>query len=65
MNAAFLVDRMREREFDARVECLAVQLSGSIQFKYVGPAPPYSFVSIIVRDELGLGGIPKRGGAKR
>ena len=61
MNAAFLVDRTREREFDARVERLAAEYSGSIQFKYVGPAPPYSFVNIVVKDELGPGGTPKRG----
>jgi hypothetical protein len=62
MNAAFLVDRTREQEFDDRVERLAVQHSDAIQFKYVGPAPPYSFVNIVVRDEPGPGGIPKRGG---
>lgn len=61
MNAAFLVDRTREKEFDARVERLALQHSGSIQFKYVGPAPPYSFVNIVVRDEPGPGEIPNRG----
>lgn len=62
MNGAFLVDRTREREFDARVERLSAEYSGSIEFKYVGPAPPYSFVNIIVRDELGPDGIPKRRG---
>lgn len=51
MNAAFLVDRTREREFDARVERLAAEYSGSIQFKYVGPAPPYSFVNIVIKDQ--------------
>ena len=64
MNAAFLVDRTREREFDARVERLAVLHSGSILFKYVGPAPPYSFVNIVIRDELGQGRTPKRGSSE-
>jgi hypothetical protein len=50
MNAAFLVDRTREREFDARVERLSAEYSGSIQFKYVGPAPPYSFVNIVIKE---------------
>ena len=53
MNASFLVDRTREREFDARVEALAAQHSGSIEFRYVGPVPPYSFVNIVVKDERG------------
>lgn len=52
MNAAFLVDRTRESEFDARVERLAAEHSGSIQFKYVGPAPPYSFVNIVIKGNL-------------
>ncbi|MDI6869285.1 MAG: GvpL/GvpF family gas vesicle protein [Coprothermobacterota bacterium] len=49
MNAAFLVDRTREREFDSRVEELGVQYGERIEFKYVGPAPPYSFVNIVVK----------------
>mgnify|MGYP001613648948 CR=1 FL=1 len=64
MNAAFLVDRTREREFDARVERLSAEYSGSIQFKYVGPAPPYSFVNIVIKDQLEPGRTPKRGGSE-
>lgn len=52
MNAAFLVDRRREREFDARLERLADAYASSIEFKYVGPVPPYSFVSIVIKDEV-------------
>jgi len=48
MNAAFLVDKVREKEFDATVEELAARYNGRIEFKYVGPAPPYSFVNIVV-----------------
>ncbi len=48
----------------ARVERLAVLHSGSILLKYVGPAPPYSFVDIVIRDELGQGTTPKRGGSE-
>ena len=50
MNAAFLVDRAREKEFDSAVEKLASQCGDRIEFKYVGPAPPYSFVNIVVND---------------
>lgn len=64
MNAAFLVDRTREWEFDSRVERLATLHSGAIRFKYVGPVPPYSFVNIVIRDELVQGGIPPRGGSE-
>lgn len=50
VNAAFLVDRAREREFDGRVEQFAAQHGDRIEFKYVGPAPPYSFVNIVVKE---------------
>lgn len=60
MNAAFLVDRTREGEFDARVERLSAEYSGSIQFKYVGPAPPYSFVNIVIKDQVGSGRTQER-----
>jgi hypothetical protein len=52
MNAAFLVDRSREREFDARVEQLAATYDDRIEFKYVGPAPPYSFVNIMIKEKI-------------
>ncbi len=58
MNTAFLVDRSREREFDALVQQLGAQCLDSIEFKYVGPAPPYSFVNIVIKDELGTGHRP-------
>ena len=50
MNAAFLVDRAREKEFDSRVEQLTSEYGDRMEFKYVGPAPPYSFVNIVVRE---------------
>jgi hypothetical protein len=48
MNAAFLVDRAWEKEFDGEVEKLVAWYSDRIEFKYVGPVPPYSFVNIVV-----------------
>ena len=48
MNAAFLVDRAWEKEFDGEVEKLVAWYNDRIEFKYVGPAPPYSFVNIVV-----------------
>lgn len=50
MNAAFLVGRAREREFDSRVEELSRQHRDRIEFKYVGPTPPYSFVNIVIKE---------------
>jgi hypothetical protein len=50
MNAAFLVDRAWEKEFDVEVERLVAQHGDRIEFKYVGPAPPYSFVNIVIKE---------------
>ena len=50
MNATFLVDRSREKELDGEVEELAARYNGRIEFKYVGPVPPYSFVNIVVKE---------------
>lgn len=61
MNAAFLVDRSREREFDARVEQLSGQYD-TIEFKYVGPAPPYSFVNVVIKEKMTPGQTLGKGG---
>lgn len=50
MNAAFLVDRAREKEFDSRVGELTLKHGDRLKLKYIGPAPPYSFVSIAVSE---------------
>ena len=65
MNAAFLLDRTREREFDARLERLSAGHSNSIEFKYVGPVPPYSFVTIVIKDDLGSGLAPEEVGTQQ
>ncbi len=46
LNVAFLVERVREDEFDQAVERLASRHEGLLSFKYTGPWPPYSFVNI-------------------
>ena len=48
-NAAFLIDRTREKEFDFLVEDLAKKYDDRAKFKYVGPAPPFNFVNIVVK----------------
>jgi len=45
-NAAFLVDRSREREFDELVERLDLHYRERIKLAYVGPVAPYNFVNI-------------------
>jgi hypothetical protein len=46
LRASFLVERKRVRAFDAAMEDLASGQAGRIDFKYVGPLPPHSFVSL-------------------
>jgi len=49
-NAAFLVDRHWEKDFDITVEELTEAHNDRIRFIYVGPVPPYSFVNIVVKE---------------
>lgn len=51
LNAAFLVDRPRLREFDERVRALGERDAGRLIFRYVGPLPPYSFVELRIPAE--------------
>ena len=48
LNGAFLVDQGREDEFDEAVQQLEAEMSDRLTFKYVGPVPPYNFVSIVI-----------------
>jgi hypothetical protein len=48
VNAAFLVDRKREPDFDQAIRRLDEKLGNRVAFKYVGPVPPYNFVNIVV-----------------
>jgi Gas vesicle synthesis protein GvpL/GvpF len=51
LNAAFLVDKSREADFDEQVRVLGESNAGRLIFQYVGPLPPYNFVTIKVRWE--------------
>jgi hypothetical protein len=53
MNAAFLVERVRESEFDQKVKEIAAKYEGKLSFKYTGPWPPYNFVHIRLKLERG------------
>src|SRR6266576_4142236 len=51
MNAAFLVERDREPEFDEAVNTIAKKYGQRLKFKYTGPWPPYNFVNIRLKLE--------------
>src|SRR5919201_4060523 len=46
LRASFLVERKRIGAFDEAMDELAGRRDGRIHFKYVGPLPPHSFVSL-------------------
>jgi hemerythrin superfamily protein len=48
INAAFLVDRGREKEFDNIMDDLSEKYGERTKFIYAGPLPPYNFVNIVV-----------------
>ena len=43
LNVAFLIDRARRKDFDARVDRLSADYGGELQFRLIGPMPPHSF----------------------
>jgi hypothetical protein len=51
LNAAFLVDRAREDDFDEAVKALNRKYHDVLSFKYTGPWPPYNFVNIKLKLE--------------
>jgi hypothetical protein len=51
LNAAFLVDRNREREFDDQMERLDLRYRERMKFIYVGPVPPYNFVNLTLKPD--------------
>ena len=66
MNMAFLINKDRGEIFEARIDQLDKQYNGSVNFRIVGPLPPYSFTTLEMkkvefgevnkaREVLGLG----------
>ncbi len=49
LNAAFLINRSHEKEFDYLVEDVVKEYNDRTTFKYVGPIPPFNFVNIVVK----------------
>lgn len=46
VNASFLVERARLKEFNRILDAIAEGYAGGIRFKYTGPLPPHSFVQL-------------------
>ena len=46
LNASFLIERVREGDFQKEVYKLDSQYQGKVNFKYVGPLAPYNFVNV-------------------
>ena len=51
MNAAFLVDKGREKEFDNIIDDLGDQYKARMNFMYAGPLPVFNFVNIVIYPE--------------
>ena len=51
MNAAFLVDKGREKEFDNIMDDLSKDYKDRIKFMYAGPLPVFNFVNIVIYPE--------------
>ncbi len=46
LNASFLIEKSKEIEFVEKVRKLDTEYKGKMNFKYVGPLSPYSFIEI-------------------
>ena len=48
VNAAFLVNKAKETEFDEAVKNLDTTYGNVIKFKYIGTIPPFNFVNLVI-----------------
>ena len=51
INAAFLVDRGREKEFDNLMEQICRRYQETAIFRYAGPLPAFTFVNVVINTE--------------
>ncbi|MEW5767351.1 MAG: GvpL/GvpF family gas vesicle protein [bacterium] len=51
INAAFLVKKDKEAEFDREINELDTKYAAKIKFKYVGTLPPFNFVNLVIKTE--------------
>ena len=48
LSSAFLVKKEKVEEFDQKVEELMKEYENRIKLIYVGPIPPFNFVSLVL-----------------
>ena len=48
-NTAFLIDKLKQKEFFAKVEDLNAEFKELLNFRCVGPLPPYSFFTLEIK----------------
>lgn len=48
INAAFLVEKYKETEFDQTVNELEAKYSSKLKLKYIGKVPPFNFVNLVI-----------------
>lgn len=53
INAAFLVEKDKESEFDQKVQELDTKYGDKIKFKYIGTVPPFNFVNLVISTSTG------------
>ncbi len=51
INAAFLVDKGREKEFDNIMDDLSEEYKDRVKFMYAGPLPVFNFMNIVIYPE--------------
>ncbi|MBI4684683.1 MAG: GvpL/GvpF family gas vesicle protein [Nitrospirae bacterium] len=51
VNAAFLVEKHKEAEFDQRVQEHGEKYGDKMKFKYVGTLPPFNFINLTINVE--------------
>lgn len=49
INTAFLIDKAKRKNFDEKVEKLNAEFNEKLNFRCVGPLPPYSFYTLEVK----------------
>jgi hypothetical protein len=49
VNIAFLIDKARREDFDKKVEELNAKFNEKLNFRCVGPLPPYSFYTLEIK----------------
>ena len=48
-NTAFLINKAKHKDFEAKVEGLNTEFNEKLNFRCVGPLPPYSFYTLEIK----------------